>query len=140
VTGFFYTLLTAAVLMLFTWTGVVHGGVALLFVLGCGLFAVAAGLALGSFFESAQEITGWMGLAIVLLTGAMLVHLLPVELPAWMEALLPWVPSVALVEVYRLAMVQEVSSAPLWANVGRVVAISALLYALVVRRVRRTDR
>jgi ABC-2 type transport system permease protein len=140
VTGLFYTLLAAAVLFAFNWTHVVHWTVALLFVVGCGLFGVAVGLVLGSFFENAQEITGWLALAIVLLTGAMLVNLLDMALPAFVDALLPWVPSVALAEVYRLAMVQTVPGARLWANVGVVAAVSAGLYALVIWRLRREDR
>ncbi|MBN1135242.1 MAG: ABC transporter permease [Anaerolineae bacterium] len=140
VASFFYVLLTAAVLFVFDWTHVVHWAVALLFVVGCGLFGVAVGLVLGSFFENAQEITGWLALAIVLLTGAMLANLLPLDLPAWVGALLPWVPSVALAEVYRLALVAVVPGAQLWTNLGVVAAVSAGLYALVIWRVRREDR
>lgn len=81
-----------------------------------------------------------LALAIALLTGAMLVNLLDMALPTFVDALLPWVPSVALAEVYRLAMVQTVASARLWANLGVVAAVSAGLYALVIWRVRREDR
>jgi cytochrome c biogenesis protein CcdA len=105
-----------------------------------GLFAVAVGLVLGSFFSSQQEMSAWMALLLVIFVGAMLVDALELQLPASLQAMIPWVPSVALVDVMRISFLKDVPWAEVWTNLGRVLSVSVLLYALVVWKVRQGER
>jgi hypothetical protein len=100
---------------------------------------VAVGLVLGSSFESQQEVTGWTALILVLLTGSILVVTLGPQVPAPLQTVLSWMPSVALAEIYRSAFVQHVAWRELWTGLGVVLLISALLYAAVIWQVRRSD-
>ncbi len=138
--GLFYVLVAAGVVLAVNWTAVVHWEVALLFVIGSGLFAVAAGLVLGSFFDSPQETTGWVAALIVLFVGAMFVDAMELQSSPFVQAMIPWAPSVALVDVLRFSFLQSAPWGEVWANLGRVTGVSLLLYAVVVWRVRRSDR
>jgi ABC-2 type transport system permease protein len=138
--GMFYVLVTAGLVFAVNWSGVVHWELALLFALGSGLFAVALGLTLGSFFESHNEMSAWLMLLITILIGSIFVDVLDITVPAPIQALVPWSPSVALVNIQRYAFLRHVAWAEAWASLGRVAGYSLLLYAVVVYKVRRADR
>jgi ABC-2 type transport system permease protein len=138
--GLFYVMVSAGVVFAINWAGVVHWEVVLLFVLGIGVFGVGVGLVLGSFFERQQDVVGLTMLLLVILIGALFVNMLNLDIPAAVQAIAPWVPSVALAEIIRLVFQETVSWGDILANLGGVLGISALLYALVVWKVRRWDR
>lgn len=138
--GLFYILVTAVMIFTISWAEVVHWEMVILFVIGGGFFSVAVGLALGSFYEKQQDTVGWMTVLLLFLVGAILVSMLGVELPAFVENLLPWVPSVALAEVCRTAFSEIVPATRVWTNLGIVMSVSLLVYALVIWKVRRSDR
>ena len=140
VAGSFYILVTAVVIFAISWAEVNHWDMVILFVISGGLFSVAVGLILGSFFEKQQDTAGWMTGLLLLLVGAILVHMLSMELPALIENLLPWVPSVALAEICRTAFSEIVPTTQVWINLGTVLVVSLLMYALVIWKVRRSDR
>jgi ABC-2 type transport system permease protein len=138
--GAFYVLVASCVVFALYWAGVVHWGAALLFALGCALFSVGTGLVLGSFFDSQQEIVGWVSLILVLLTGAMLASFMQLEVPNLIQSIIPWVPSVALAEVFLSAFLEYAQWDQVWINLGGVLLLSIVLYALVVWKVSRMDR
>lgn len=138
--GWFYILVTAVVIFTISWAEVIHWDMVILFVIGGGFFSVAVGLVLGSFFEKQQDITGWMAALLLLLIGAIFVKMLDIELPALLEGILPWTPSVALAEICRASYSESVSPAQVLTNMGIVLAVSLPLYALVIWKVRRSDR
>jgi ABC-2 type transport system permease protein len=138
--GSFYILVTAVMIFGISWAEVIHWDMAMLFVIGGGFFSVAVGLVLGSFFEKQQDIVGWMTALLLLLVGAVFVSMLRMELPSVVESILPWVPSVALAEICRAAFSEIVPTSRVWTNLGIILAISLLLYALVTWKVRRSDR
>ena len=140
VAGSFYILVTAVMIFAISWAEVIHWDMVILFVIGGGFFSVAVGLVLGSFYEKQQDVVGWMTALLMLLVGGVLVKMLGVELPALAESLLPWVPSVALAEVCHTAFSEIVPTTQVWANLGVVLAVSLLMYALVIWKVRRSDR
>ena len=140
VAGSFYILVTAVMIFAISWAEVTHWDMVILFVISGGLFSVAVGLILGSFFEKQQDTAGWMTGLLLLLVGAILVHMLSMELPALIENLLPWVPSVALAEICRTAFSEIVPTTQVWINLGTVLVVSLLMYALVIWKVRRSDR
>jgi len=138
--GWFYILVTAVVIFTISWAEVIHWDMVILFVIGGGFFSVAVGLVLGSFFEKQQDITGWMAALLLLLIGAIFVKMLDIELPALLEGILPWTPSVALAEICRASYSEAVPAAQVLTNLGIVLFISLPLYALVIWKVRRSDR
>ena len=138
--GLFYVIVAAGVVFAISWTGVVHWEVVLLFVLGIGVFSVGVGLSLGSFFERQQDVVGLTMLLIVVFIGALFANMLNLDLPTVVQAMLRWVPSVALAEIIRFVFLQNVSWGLVLTNLGGVMGISILLYALVVWKVRRWDR
>ena len=139
-TGLFYVVVSASVVFAINWAGVVHWDVVLLFVLGVGVFSVGVGLVLGSFFERQQDVVGLTMLLIVVFIGALFVNMLNLDIPAVVQAMLPWVPSVALAEIIRFVFLESTLWAQVWTNLGGLLGISAPLYAVVVWKVRRWDR
>lgn len=138
--GAFYMLVTAVMVFAISWEEVVHWDMVVLFVIGGAAFSVAAGLVLGSLFEKQQDATGWMAALLLFLIGAMLVGMLGMELPGVLAGFLPLAPSVALAQVCRAAYSGTVSPTVALANLGIVLAVSLPLYALVIWKVRRSDR
>lgn len=138
--GLFYILVTALVVFLIAWEDVTHWGIVVLFVVIGGVFSVALGLVLGSLYEKPQDIAGWTMVLLVFFIGGVLLKMIGLELPAIVLSALTWLPSVALVDIFRMALVERFSPQHLWFDVGVVFVISVLLYALVVWQVRRSDR
>jgi ABC-2 type transport system permease protein len=138
--GLFYILVTAVVIFAISWAEVIHWGMVVLFVIGGGLFSVAVGLVLGSFYEKQQDMAGWMTALLLLLIGAIFMKMLGMELPALVESILPWVPSVALAEINRAAFSEAVPVTQVLTDLWIVLTVSLPLYALVVWKVRRSDR
>ena len=138
--GTFYILVTAIVIFTISWADVIHWGMVILFVIGSGIFSVAVGLVLGSFYEKQQDMVGWMTALILALVGAILVKMLGMELPAFVGSILPWVPSVALAEICRASFSETVSTTQVLTNLGIVLVVSLPLYALVIWKIRRSDR
>jgi ABC-2 type transport system permease protein len=138
--GLFYIVGTASVVFAINWAGVVHWEVVLLFVLGIGVFGVGVGLVLGSFFERQQDLAGLTMLLLVVFIGALFVNMLDVDIPAVVQAIIPWVPSVALAEIIRFVFLESTPWVQVWTNLGSVLGISLLLYGVVVWKVRRSDR
>ncbi|MBL7065145.1 MAG: ABC transporter permease [Anaerolineae bacterium] len=138
--GLFYVLVSAGVVFAINWAGVVHWEVVLLFVLGIGVFGVGVGLVLGSFFERQQDVAGLTMLLLVVFIGALFVNMLGLDIPAVVQAIIPWVPSVALAEIIRFVFLESTPWVQVWSKLGSVLAISLLLYGVVVWKVRRSDR
>ncbi|MFZ0534576.1 MAG: ABC transporter permease [Anaerolineales bacterium] len=138
--GLFYILVTAVMVFTISWAEVIHWDTVLLFVIGGGFFSVAVGLVLGSFCEKQQDMVGWMTALLLLQLGAIFAKMLGMELPTLVENILPWVPSVALAEICRVSFSEAVPTAQVLTNLGIVLAVSLMLYALVVWKVRRSDR
>jgi ABC-2 type transport system permease protein len=138
--GFFYILVTAAMIFLIFWQDVTHWSMAILFIISGGTFSVAVGLMLGSFFEKQQDVLGWMMAVLLLLVGALLIKMLGVELPTFLDQILPWIPSVAISEIYRASFSETIPVTQVLNNLWIVLSISMPLYGLVIWKVRRSDR
>jgi len=138
--GLFYILVTAGVVFAINWTGVVHWEVATLFVIASGLFCVALGLVLGSFFERQQEVAGLTITLIVVFVGAMFIDAMDLEIPNFIQAIVPWVPSVALSDILQFSYLERVPWIQLWRSLGSLLGFSLLLYTLVNWKVRRSDK
>lgn len=104
------------------------------------MFSVAVGLVLGSFFERQQEIGGWIMVLLVSFIAAMFVDMLDLQLPAFIQTIIPLVPSVALGEVFVAAFSVGTPAAQTIWNLVSVLTISLLLYAIVIWKIRRHDK
>jgi ABC-2 type transport system permease protein len=138
--GWFYMLLIAAVVFLVNWTSVVHWDVVILFTFLSGLLSIAIGLVLGTFFESQQEVTGWTSAIVVILLGAVLVGMMDLDIPSWVQSIIPWVPSVTLSDLFRASFSGSPSIPNFWAKLSSVLGVSLLLYGVVIWKLRRSDR
>lgn len=138
--GFFYILVTGVMDFLFIWQDVKHWSMAILFIIAGGIFSVAVGLILGSFFEKQQDVMGWMMVILLLLVGALLIKMLGLELPIFLDQILPWIPSVAIGEINRASFSEEIPITQVLNNLWIVLSISLPLYGLVIWKVRRLDR
>ncbi len=138
--GSSYILVSGILIFAITWIEVIHWDMALLFVITSGIFSVAVGLVLGSVFEKQQDMAGWMIALILALVGAAFIKALGIQLPALVMSIFPWVPSVALADIYRAAITETFSSTQVWTNFGMVFAVSLLLYAVVILILRRSGR
>jgi ABC-2 type transport system permease protein len=137
--GTFYCLAAMAVVLAFNRSIVAGWGVALLAVLAGILLAVGVGLLLGSLFETAQQMGAWMILPIVVLMAPILLATLS-SLPPLLAALLPWLPTMALVDLFLLSFSGHATLVRALPDLGLVLAWTVPLYAAVVWRVRRSDR
>ncbi len=139
--GMFYCLCAAVVVFLFNTRWIVHWEIAALaFLLGAA-FTVAGGLLLGIMSENPTTVNLWLGLFLMLLLVPMLLaELVSAKLPGVVQAILPWMPSVAMGKLVGLSMVGVVPAMDIWSNVGTLAIESLIFYALVIWRVRRSDR
>jgi len=138
--GLFYILVTAGVVFAINWAGVVNWEIAALFAIVSGLFCVAIGLALGIFYERQQETIGLTMILLVILVGFLFISGMDLEIPAAVQALIPWIPSVALSNILQLSYLESAPWSQLWPSLASLVGFSLLLYALVVWKLRRSDR
>ena len=140
IAGFFYILVTAAIVYLVYWTGVVHWGLAVIFVVGAGLFSVAVGLLFGIMFDNLSEMTGWMSFTLILISGSIFIILIDLELPTLVGNIIQWLPPVALAKIFWASFSTQVPLAQVWTNFGLVLVISGLIYGYVIWRVKQLDR
>lgn len=138
--GSFYILVTAVMIFAISWADVIHWDIVMLFVIGGGVFSVSVGLVLGSFYEKQQDMVGWMTAILLLLVGAIVVKMLGGELPVLVVSILPWVPSVALAEICQAEFSKTVPVTRILTDLLIVLSVSLPLYALVIWKVRRSDR
>ncbi|MFL7807013.1 MAG: ABC transporter permease [Anaerolineae bacterium] len=118
---------------------VVHWEAALLSLLCGTALAVALGLLLGVLFGLPQQ----MSAAGALLMGALVVATFladMVRLPAFLLAVLRWVPTVAMAHALRLSFAESAPAGWLAADLGAVLGAALLVYLLVAWRIRQIDR
>jgi ABC-type Na+ efflux pump permease subunit len=137
--GAAYCLAGSGMVMALNALYVVHWGTALLAV-ACGTaLAVGLGLLLGVLFDLPQQLSSFGAL----LMGALLVATFLSDmatLPASVAAVLRWVPTVAMAHALRLAFAETVPAATMAVDLGAVVGVAAVAYALVGWRIGRMDR
>jgi ABC-2 type transport system permease protein len=139
VAGVAYCLAAMAVVLAFNYSSVVGWGVAILAVLVGALLAVGVGLLMGTLFETAQQVGAWMILPIVVLMAPIMLATLG-NLPPLLESLLPWLPTIALGDLFLLSFSGNAALAQALPDLALVLAWILPLYAVVIWRVRRSDR
>jgi ABC-2 type transport system permease protein len=139
IAGSAYCLLTAAIAVAFNAKLFVHWWVVIA-TIACGaLFAVGVGLLLGTLFELPQQMNAVAGaLLAMLLVPVFLVGRL--ALPPVVDTLLAYVPSAALNTALAISLARTVPLGALATKLGSVLALSAVIYAITIWQIRRSDR
>jgi ABC-2 type transport system permease protein len=141
IAGLVYGLTASGVVFAFNQALIVHWGLALLAALCGTLFAVALGLLLGSLFDNPQNLNLWTGLVfIILLMPTFLIMTSASSLPGFLQTIIPWVPSAALAQIFRVSFAGNIAWDIVLPNLASVLGGAALLLALVMWLVRRSDR
>lgn len=137
--GIVYCLVAMAVVLAFNYSNVVAWGIVVLAVLVGALLAVGVGLLLGSGFETAQQVGAWSIIPIMLLMAPVMLATLG-NLPPILESLLPWLPTIALGNLFLLSFSGSATLARALPDLVLVLAWSLPLYLAVIWIVRRLDR
>ena len=137
--GIVYCLTAMAVVLAFNYSNVVSWGVASLAILVGALFAVGVGLLMGSSFETAQQVGAWSIIPIVMLMAPIMLTMLG-NLPQVLESWLPWMPTIALANLFLLSFSGSATLARVLPDLALVLAWTLPLYAAVIWIVRRSDR
>lgn len=137
--GFFYILLIGGLALAMYSRYIVNWGLALAAFLGYALFAVGLGLAVGSFLKSMKQVGIWTVVLILFLVIPPLFYMEP-NLKAGIRAVLTWLPSSALASLFRFSCTTGAIPVQFLQNLAIVVVSIAAVFALVIWKVRRSDR
>ncbi|HEY69352.1 MAG TPA: ABC transporter permease, partial [Anaerolineae bacterium] len=115
--GMFYMFISAVIVFLGSWSAIVHWEVAALFVLAAGLISTAMGLVIGTFFDRGQDALGLMIVFIFLLYGALIVDMVGLEIPGFLQPLIAWIPTTSLTRMLWFCYAETVD----WGHMGQLV-------------------
>ena len=137
--GLFYVLLGGGLFFALNWAYVTNWGLALLAFLGCALFSIGLALALGSLIRSQQHMIIWM-------LPVMFVLVIPAffsqepNLAPGLKAVFSWLPTSALVRIFQFSMSSSAQMGQILTNLAVALGGIVLVFAVVVWKVRRSDR
>jgi len=141
IAGLFYCLAAAAVVLLINHVLIVHWALITLAVLFGSIFAVSLWLFIGTLFDNPASMNMWSGLLVaVLIVPMFLSTTFGANFPPIIQAVLPWLPTVAITNLIRLSLAEGIFPLLTLLNLGILTGFTLLLLALVVWRLRRLDR
>ena len=142
ITGLFYCLMAAGLVLAASAPLVVHWDIAILAAICGSLFTVSVGLLLGVTLNSRQQLIMWSAvLMFPLFVPVIASEILPdIQAPALVQQIVSLVPTVAVAEAIRWALSGNVPWAEIGAGLAVTVACAIALLALVAWIVRRSDR
>jgi ABC-type polysaccharide/polyol phosphate export permease len=135
----FYVVLTAGLFFALNWAYVTNWGLALLAFLGCAMFSIGLALALGSFVRSQQQMGIWMVPVMFALIIPAFFSQEPNLAPA-LKSVFSWLPTSALVRIFQFSLSSSAPLDQLLTNLAVALGYTAVIYALVVWKIRRSDR
>jgi ABC-2 type transport system permease protein len=136
--GIIYSLTAVAILVIVNANYIVQWDLMIVTVLLGTLLTVLIGLFLGTVFDQATTMNMWMGILVLpLLAPIFLRQFNSGALPAWVEAILPWIPSTALDELFRISFVQGSYPARVTADLGLLAVGIVVMIAINTWRVRK---
>jgi ABC-type polysaccharide/polyol phosphate export permease len=121
------------------WFYITNWALAAVAFLGFALLATGVALALGSFIPSQPLALLWTLPVILFLVIPPLFYMEP-SLKAGLRAVMTWLPTPALVSLYRFASSSGASPAQVWQNLAVVLVSIGVVFSLVIWQVRRADR
>ena len=137
--GFFYVLLSGGLFFALNWIYITNWGLALLAFLCTALLSIGLALLVGSFVKSPQQINFWMLPILFVLIVPAFFSQVP-NLAAGLKAVIGWLPTSALVEVFQLAMSSNAPKNQLITDMAVVFGSTVLVFAILVWKVRQSDR
>jgi ABC-2 type transport system permease protein len=141
VSGLFYCFLAVAVVYTLNARLLANGWLALLAVLASALFTVSLGLLFGVLFEQQASMNMVMGLTLMLLMVPVILAATTItNYPPLIQTILPWLPSVAMVELFSASFSKTLDWGTLFFNFSILAGTALLLLVMVTARVRRMDR
>jgi len=139
-TGLFYCLTCATLVLALNRTFINLWGVAALAATAGSLFAVAMGLLMGIIFEDRKQFTIWgFGAMAILLWPVFLSMLAPI-LPDALDLVVSWVPTVTILKLSIASFAASVSLADVVPGLAYVLGWTIVLLVIVAWLVRRSDR
>jgi ABC-2 type transport system permease protein len=139
-TGLVYAYTCLLVAMLVNRVLIEHWWLALVAGFLLSLFAVSLGLLLGILIENRQQLMLWAWVVILPLFLPLMLVLLEELFPAWLIAILRWVPSTATFQALRISMAHTISPDLYLPQLLSVAASALVVLALDAWAVRRMDR
>jgi ABC-2 type transport system permease protein len=141
-TGLFYCLMAAGLVLAVSAPMVVHWEIAVLAAISGSLFTVALGLLLGVVLSARQQLIIWSAvLMFPLFVPVIASEILPdLQVPVLVQQAVSLIPTVAVAEATRWALSGEVPWAEIGSGLAVTVACAISLLAVVAWIVRRTDR
>jgi ABC-2 type transport system permease protein len=139
-TGLFYCLIAAAVVLAINADLVLHWGLALVAVILSSLFAVSLGLLLGSVVGAKQVLPIWSTVVLTPLLLSLFLAIMRDILPSAANAIVAWVPTATLARVLRGAFSRDLATMAFSLELLIVAACTAVILGGVAWTVRRSDR
>jgi ABC-2 type transport system permease protein len=136
--GFFYILLIGGLAIALFSLYIVNWALALVAFLGYALLAIGLGLAMGSFIKSTKQLGLWMVVLILMLVIPPLFYM-ESNLKTGIRMVLTWFPSSALASLFRFSCSTGVSLAQFLPNFAIAMISIAIVFGLVIWKVRRSD-
>lgn len=138
--GLFYVLAATVVVLAFNWTFVVHWGLAVLAILLGALLTAGLGLLMGIIFDNKQQLNTWMMILFQPLLIPVFLSMVDPILPEKLRTTLAWVPTVSLVLLFRYSFTDGAALGNRLTYISLVLGAALVVLALVVWKVRRSDR
>jgi ABC-type Na+ efflux pump permease subunit len=137
--GLFYVVLSGGLFFALNWAHVTNWGLALLGFLLCALFSIGLALAVGSLARTPQQLAIWLApLMILLIVPSVFAGFS--NLAPGLKAIFSWLPTTALVNIIQYSFSSSAPMRQLLTNLAIVVVSTALVFAVVVWKVRQSDR
>jgi len=137
--GSFYALLGGGLFFALNWAYITHWGLALVAFLGCAMFSIGLALTMGSFIRSQQHMSIWMLPVVFILIVPAYFSQEPNLAPS-LKAVFSWLPTSALVRIFQFSLSSRAPLDQLLTNLAVALASTVLVYAVVVYKVRESDR
>jgi len=137
--GFFYILLSGGLFFALNWIYITNWGLALLGFILLALFSIGLALLVGSFVDSSKQINLWT-------LPILFVFIIPAffsqepNLAPGLKAVIAWLPTSAFVEILQFAMSSSTPMNPFVIDLVVILVSTALVFAIVVWKMRRSDR
>jgi ABC-2 type transport system permease protein len=139
-TGLFYCLLGAAVVLSLNRSIITHWWLVILGIVVGSFFTVGLGVLMGSIFEVRQQLVLWGFLLFIPLLLPVFLSVMSDILPKTLIDILSWLPTVALDRLFRISFSAHAPLTQFGPQLLLVVCYAVLLFALVVWVLRRSDR
>ena len=137
--GLFYVVLTGGLFFALNWIYITNWGLALLAFLLCAMFSIGLALAVGSLARTSQQLALWLAPVMILLIVPSVFAGFS-NLAPGLKAIFSWLPTTALMEVFQFAMSSHAPLDRLLFDLAIVLVSTALVFAVVVWKMRRADR